>query len=191
MLSFQGSKVTTEGPFFTKDVTKTIIGNAMDALEDLALLGERYVQQNLRIGIENPTGFTEGAVEGFTYKRQRIGSGMTVQSIYGKVRMKPGLSRHPGSSRYPASRRPYIINSVLEGGGYGGSRSRPSITISRKGKLRKRSSAWVSGTRQQRHAVHQWRDAYKALNREARIISKDLTAGLEAGPSIGITRMRQ
>lgn len=107
-----------QGNFFTKDVSKTIAENTKDAVEWVAKQGPRLVARELA-DLRNPTGFTAGNVEGFAYKRTRIVTGAPVASLYGKVRLKPGLNRG-GSPGWPSDRVPYVINSVLETGRWRG-----------------------------------------------------------------------
>lgn len=103
-----------EGNFFRKDPTKTMMGNALDAVEWLAEEGAKQ----LRAKVPVDKGFTRDNIEGFTYKRTQLLTGRDVQSRFGKTRLKPGLSR-AGSAEWPAERRPYITMSVLETGAYG------------------------------------------------------------------------
>lgn len=134
------------GNFFTKDVSKTITENAKDAVEWLAQKGPGEVARNLPT---TGTGFTARGVEGFAYNA-RHRSGAPVTSVYGKVRMKPGLSRG-GSARWPAARVPYVVNRVLESGNYAG---------------------------HPRHPHHQFRKAAARLRAYSRAIRIDLTKGL-------------
>ena len=107
-----------QGNFFRKDVTKTMMQNALDAVEWLADEGAKMMRANVPVG----SGFTRDNIEGFTYKRVQMVTGRDVQSRFGKTRLLPGLSRSPGSptnKKYSAQRRPYITMSVLETGHYG------------------------------------------------------------------------
>jgi hypothetical protein len=115
------TSMRASGDFFTKDVSKTITENAKDAVEWLAKQGPGLVARNLPT---TGSGFTARGIEGFAYKRTRIITGAPVASLYGKVRMKPGLSRG-GSAGWPAARVPYVVNRVLESGSYAGHPRRP------------------------------------------------------------------
>ena len=122
-----------EGNFFTKDVTKTISDNTKDAVEWLAKRGPGIVSRYA--APRSDTGFTADVShwEGFASKRSRIITGAPVASLYGKVRMRQGLSRpvSPGtSSKYGPERRPYITNAVLESGS-GGDRRTPNRHVRR------------------------------------------------------------
>ncbi len=173
MIELRGGSVEFDGPFFRRDVTQTIRQNAERAVDELSQQGAELVRQNLRSGIRRPTGFTAGAIEGGSMTRTRIVTGARVGSIFGKVRMKPGMSRG-GSAAAPADRVPYIIERVLESGHYGGQRG--SI-IGPTGKRRKTN--WYAGrTQKKRRAIHQFRDAYRVLKVRAAAIRADLTRGL-------------
>lgn len=114
------------GNFFTKDVSKTIAENTKDAVEWVAKKGPNIVS-----GYAAPrrdSGFTADFShwEGFAYKRTRIITGAPVASLFGKVRMRPGLSRPVSagtSPKYGPERRPYIVNAVLESGAGGDHRT--------------------------------------------------------------------
>jgi len=102
-----------EGNFFRRDVSKTVYENMLDAVEWAVEEGVKDLRPRY------PDGFTRANVEGFTYKRTRLITGAPVQSRFGKVRLKPGLSRSPAGPKYPAPRRPYIVQWVWETGRYG------------------------------------------------------------------------
>lgn len=139
------------GNFFVKDPAKTMLGNALDAVEWLADEGAKQVRANVPVD----TGFTRDNIEGFTYKRTQLLTGRNVQSRFGKTRLKAGLSRSPGSPtnrKYSAERRPYITMSVLESGHYG---SHP------------------------RRATRMVRNAFRRMKAYERSIRRDLTKGLE------------
>ena len=62
-------------------------------------------------------GFTRDNIEGFTYKRTQLVTGRSVQSLYGKVRLKPGLTRPVSAGtadKWGPGRRPYVTMSVIE-----------------------------------------------------------------------------
>jgi hypothetical protein len=108
-----GIEVTLSGPFFTKDVTRTIDQNTNDAVKWLVERGTPLVRGQLRSGIKDWSGFTAAAMED-TVLPPKIGHGS-----FGVVWMRAGLSRG-GSRSYSAARVPYIINAVLESGNYAG-----------------------------------------------------------------------
>jgi len=102
-----------EGNFFRKDVTKTVMGNVLDMVEWLADEGATQ----LRPLVPVDEGFTRRNVEGVTYKRTRLFTGAAVQSRYGKVRLRPGLTRPVSAGtaeRWGPARRPYVTMSVIE-----------------------------------------------------------------------------
>jgi hypothetical protein len=140
------TSMRASGDFFTKDVSKTITENAKDAVEWLAKQGPGLVARNLPT---TGSGFTARGIEGFAYKR--VSRNVSVVSVKGLVRMKPGLSRSPASGKWPAERRPYVVNAVLETGKYG---SHPRV------------------------AHHQFRRAAARLRAYSRAIRIDLTKGL-------------
>jgi hypothetical protein len=108
-------EVSLSGPFFTRDVTRTIDENTNDAVKWLTERGVPLVRGQLG-GLKHPTGFTARAVEDNVLP-PKIGSGS-----FGVVWMKPGLSRG-GSPDWPAARVPYVINAVLESGKWRGRKS--------------------------------------------------------------------
>ena len=137
-----------EGNFFRKDVTKTIMGNTLDMVEWLVEEGAKQMRAAVPVG----TGFTRDNIEGFTYKRVQMVTGRSVQSRFGKVRLKQGLSRSPATTgKYSAERRPYITMNVLETGRYG-----------------------AHPRRANRHV----RRTYNRLRQYERSIRRDLTEGL-------------
>jgi hypothetical protein len=153
MIDFTGSAINVEGPFFTKDVTESIRHNLEDAVDELSKEGARIVRQNLRAGIHTWSGDTAAGVEGGALKRTQLLTGAEVGSIFGRVRMEPGMApRGAGSARWPAARVPYIISAVLDGGGYAGHPRRP---------------------------IGHFRKAATTMRRIARAIRADLTKGLE------------
>jgi hypothetical protein len=133
-------------------------------VESLAVQGQRLVRSYLAAGIQEWTGETAAGVEGFSYAFGAYAAG----SLWGKVRMAPGLSR--GGDE----RRPYIIAHVLEGGGYGGTRDTGHKTKARGGK-------WTRGKTQHRKAIHEFRNATKVLKLRAAEVRADLTKDLNDG----------
>ena len=102
-----------EGNFFRKDVSKTVMGNVLDMVEWLVDEGESRLQPL----IPRDTGFTRGNIEGMTYKRAQLVTGRPVQSLYGKVRLRPGLSRPVSAgtaAKWGPERRPYVTMNVIE-----------------------------------------------------------------------------
>lgn len=169
MIDLKGSEVTLSGPLFRPNGTKMIRKRMGEYVERLAVEGAKMVRARLAAGIKRSTGFTSAGVEGFSYK-----AGRPWGSLYGKVRMREGLSRGTGSAGWPSDRVPYVVNAVLESAGYGGAQG--AVTSKRTGKTRNR---WIAGKRHSRTAVRQWRSSYrelKALNARA---SVDLTRDLD------------
>ena len=150
MIDFKASAIDVSGPFFTKDVTKTIRHNLEDAVDELSKEGALIVRHNLRSGIHTWSGDTAAGVEGGALKRTQMFTGAEVGSIYGRVRMEPGMQ--PRGSGANAARVPYIIASVLESGKYGG---------------------------HPRRGIWQFKKAATTMRRLARAIRKDLTQGLD------------
>ena len=114
-----------QGNFFTKDVTKTVAANAKDAVEWVAVRGPGIVTRYAAPRAD--TGFTANPAhwEGFAYKRTRIVTGAPVASLFGKVRMRRGLTRPVSAGTSPAygpERRPYIVNASLNSGAGRGQR---------------------------------------------------------------------
>lgn len=104
-----------EGNFFRKDVSKTVMGNVLDMVEWLSDEGGKQ----LRAVVPVDEGFTRANIEGMTYKRTQMLTGASVQSRYGKVRLKPGLTRSvsPGTKdlkKWGPARRPYVTMSMIE-----------------------------------------------------------------------------
>ena len=160
MIRLEGG-VEAQGLLFRNDVSKSIRHQMGGAVSDLSLEGRQLVSAFLEAGIEHWTGQTASGVEAVSYARGMYASG----SLWGKVRMAPGLSREGSSTR------PYIINHVLEAGGYGGGRAMNS-----RGRMK-----WKRGTRHQRKALHQWRNTTRELKARAGAIRVDLTRQLEDG----------
>jgi hypothetical protein len=150
VIDFKASTIDVEGPFFTKDVTQTIRHNIEEAVDELSKEGARIVRHNLRAGIHTWSGDTAAGVEGGALKRTQLFTGAEVGSLYGRVRMEPGMQ--PRGSGANAARVPYIINAVLESGAY---RGHP------------------------RRGIWQFKNAAKTMRRLARAIRKDLTQGLD------------
>ena len=98
-----------EGNFFRKDPSKTIMGNVLDMVEWLVDEGAKIERGNTPVD----KGFTRANIEGFTDKRRQMITGAMVQSKYGKVRLRPRLTRTPASAAWPAARRPYVTMAVL------------------------------------------------------------------------------
>lgn len=164
-----GGGIDINGPLFTKDVGDTIRHNLENAVDALAKDGMRMVQENMARGIHGGAWLRAG-VEGDAMHRHDLMSGSEVGSLYGRVRMKPGLDHAPGSTAYPSSRVPYIVNRVLESGHYGGTRVSRSV----------KKTGWKYGrTQRARKAVHQWRDAYRTMKEKAAAIRADLVKGLD------------
>ena len=155
--------VEVHGLLFRNSVSQSLRHQLGRAVEELAVEGAKLVRETLHRGIKRGTGFTEGNVEGFSYKRGMYVNG----SLYGKVRLRENLSRGPGG-KYPASRAPYIVNAVLESGGYGGG------TAKQAGPRVGRRRGWYSGTRHSRQALHQFRTAAKVLRKRATQLRVDL-----------------
>lgn len=175
MLDFrtdQYGALVFEGPLFAADVPQSIRRRMADAVEELAEAGAAEVRSVLAAEIRRPTGFTAAGVEGFAYKHGFYATG----SLYGKVRMRPGL-RRGGSRSHPAERVPYIVARVLEGGHYGGQRG-TRVDVGRGFRARRRSS-WTAGSRQGRRAIHQFARAARVLRRRAALLRADLTRDLE------------
>lgn len=103
-----------EGNFFRKDPVKTMMGNALDAVEWLANEGAKAMRAGL------PAGFTRDNIEVMTYRRDQMVTGRSVQSRFAKSRLRPGLTRDPASAEWPAARRPYVTARVYESGVWGG-----------------------------------------------------------------------
>ena len=102
-----------EGNFFRKDVSKTVMGNVLDMVEWLADEGGKQ----LRAVVPVDTGFTRDHIEGMTYKRTQLVTGRSVQSRYGKVRLKQGLTRPSNAKdqkKWGPERRPYVAMSMIE-----------------------------------------------------------------------------
>lgn len=128
MIDLKGTDVKVEGPLFGSEAFKTLRRNLYEAVEEVTEKGADYARS-----MPQPSSQTRAGIEAHVYRRQRLAvlGGGTVGSLYGKVRMKPGLSRSPGSQRYPAARRPYIIAAVHETGHYRG-QQRPAYKFFRK-----------------------------------------------------------
>ena len=112
------------GNFFTKNVSKTIMGNTLDMVEWLSGEGEKLY----RAGLPSDKGFTRENIHGFAYQRTQLITGAKVQSRFGKVHLgKRGETvRRPVSpgtnlEKYGPERRPYITLWTLETGRHGGS----------------------------------------------------------------------
>lgn len=72
------------GNFFTKDPTKTMMGNALDAIEWLAAEGTKAIAG----GIPSDANFDRGNLEGMSYKRDQMLTGRQVQSRFGKSHVR-------------------------------------------------------------------------------------------------------
>lgn len=117
MIDLKGSEITIEGPFFEPGAKARFRENLYDAVEEVTKRGAAWAREGVRP--RNPTGFTGGMIEPYVQRRTLIGGGGSVGTLYGKVRMRPGLTRG-GSATYPATRVPYIVAAVLETGTYRG-----------------------------------------------------------------------
>ena len=153
--------VKVEGLLFKNDVAKSIRHRMGGAVSGLATDGRALVSAYLEAGIRDWTGQTASGIEAVSYARGMYASG----SLWGKVRMAPGLSRDGNAQR------PYIVNHVLEAGGYGGGRA-----MNARGKVK-----WSRGHRHQRKALHQWRNTARELRARAERIRVDLTKDLDNG----------
>ncbi len=175
MIDLRETGVTVAGPFFTKDVTKTIRGNVEDAVDELSKEGAKLVRGNLRAGIRAATGFTEGSIEGGALKRHNLFTGAEVGSIYGRVRMRAGLARG-GSAKYPASGCPHhrgVLSPATTAANAG--RTSPATAARARGSSRpagRRADPGPEGDR----PVHEGRPH---LRRMAKANAADLTRGLE------------
>jgi len=152
--------VKVEGLLFKNDVAKSIRHRMGGAVSGLATDGRALVSAYLEAGIRDWTGQTASGIEAVSYAKGMYASG----SLWGKVRMAPGLSRDGNAQR------PYIVNHVLEGGGYGGTRR----------SVGKRTK-WTRGRLHQRKALHQWRNTTRELKARAESIRVDLTKDLDSG----------
>lgn len=145
----EGMTVSLSGPFFEKDIAKTVEENAADAVKWLIDRGTPLVRGHLRAGgLKHSTGGTAAGVESVMAPR-RPGS------VFGVVWMRPMMTPRGGSPSYPAARVPYIINAVLESGRYAGKRN-PN-----------------------RKAIGHWRKARAQMEHMAARINVDLTKGLD------------
>jgi len=102
-----------EGNFFRKDVSKTVMGNVLDMVEWLSEEGGKQ----LRAVVPVDAGFTRDNIEGMTYRRTQMVTGRDVQSLFGKVRLRKGLTRPVSAgtaAEWKSARRPYVTMSVIE-----------------------------------------------------------------------------
>lgn len=159
LIDFSPSSVTVNGRLFEGDVAVKLKNNLSVHVGALASDGVKRVRAGIKT--KDGTGFTARNVE----KHQR-----PANSLYATVRMKPDLSRPPGSARYPASRRPYIVNAVLENGRFGGQRVRIVTFSSTRARSRSR---WQAGAQRQ-PALYMWRKAATALRARAKDIRENL-----------------
>jgi hypothetical protein len=154
------------GPFFEGKPDEKMRKNVTDAVHRLTEEGKALVQEGVKP--QHPTGYTRSHVEGKYYN-----AGRPLGSLYGKVRMEPGLTRLPDST---GGRRPYIIAAVLESGRSGGTRG-ISVTMSSRG-TRARST-WKQGAKRQA-ALWMFRNAARVLQQHADAIRADLlTKGID------------
>lgn len=111
-INFRESELKVDGVLFTGNASIVIKNNVAEFVDELADEGVRLVRSG--IVTKRGTGYTAAGVE----KHRKY-----TNSLFADIRMRPGLERSPGSEKWPASRRAYIINSVLASGVYRGSRS--------------------------------------------------------------------
>lgn len=162
MISLAESRCEVTGRLFSADVTASIRHRIGVEVEGLAVEGQRVVRSYLAAGIKDWTGETARIVEAHSYATGMHAAG----SLFAKVRMEPGQARDGDAER------PYIIAHVLESGGYGGQKLQS-------GDGKRRKTKWQRGTRQQRRAIHEFRNAYRTLKARAAAIRADLTRGLD------------
>jgi hypothetical protein len=166
MPNLSKSSITFEGPFFKGKPDEQVRKNLTDAVHQLTEEGQRLVQEGVKP--QHPTGYTRSHVEGKYYNQ-----GRPLGSLYGKVRMEPGLSRPPDST---GGRRPYIVASVLESGRSGGTRG-ISVSMSSRG-TRVRETRKQGAKRQA--ALWMFRNATRILQQRADQIRADvMTKGID------------
>jgi hypothetical protein len=154
------------GPFFEGKPDEKMRKNITDGVHRLTEEGKALVQAGVKP--MHPTGYTRSHVEGKWYNE-----GRPLGSLYGKVRMEPGLTRTPDST---GGRRPYIIAAVLESGRSGGTRG---IRVSMSSRGTRARSTWKQGAKRQA-ALWMFRDAARVLQQHADAIRADLlTRGID------------
>jgi hypothetical protein len=166
MPNLSKSSIQFEGPFFEGKPDEKIRKNLTAEVQRLTAEGQRLVQEGVKP--QHPTGYTRSHVEGKYYNQ-----GRPLGSLYGKVRMEPGLSRPPDST---GGRRPYIVAAVLESGRSGGTQG---IRVSMSSRGTRARSTWKQGAKRQA-ALWMFRNAARVLQQHADAIRADLlTKGID------------